>query len=443
MEPELDPITVPGPPILSKSNPSQIKPLCQDGSITIFWSPPASDGGSPITGYTISLQGPIGDPVIVTIDGTGANIYTFSSLTNGYEYAITIAAVNLIGTGPNAAYRVVEPGLKPDPPTNAVLSIINSTSVNVAWSAPASDGDATIKWYVIKIFSSGDPVIRLSAHGSDRMKLITGLDSAKTYSFYVYAVNDPGYSPGVRALIASGSLYYTYTPYITDPPDPNYQYLLMNPGVNLGTGNFTIEFWLYVDSANHTRYFDNSHSEGIGILGAPYGTNTWFIHFFHWSAIIIQDTNTRSVGFNFTEDIQPDTWYYFAIQAEESNGTTNFTLWINGVKIETTQQVNTLEAPVDPITYIGYQSDNNRYIMGGYLGPMRVVVGGDPIYNSASATIPIPTSPFSLVTGTQLLLSFADENTFTVDESGTQTSITQVAAGSSGPITWNSFNPFS
>ncbi len=186
-------MSAPGPPILSKSNPSQIKPKARDQQITYYWSPPASDGGSPITYYVLSIANYTSFFVYAPTTS-----FTVISLTNGQDYTGSVAANNEIGESPYATFRTVQPGFKPDPPTGVSVTYPTSSSALISWTAPVYTGEATIKWYVVKAVSNNivDPVIKLSAYSYSREWLVKDLNPESTYTFTVYAVNDPGYSVG-------------------------------------------------------------------------------------------------------------------------------------------------------------------------------------------------------------------------------------------------------
>ena len=69
------------------------------GEIHVTWIPPASDGGSPITGYVI-LSEP--DGISVTV-GPGATEAIVSGLTVGQSYTFTVVAMNAWGQGSASA----------------------------------------------------------------------------------------------------------------------------------------------------------------------------------------------------------------------------------------------------------------------------------------------------------------------------------------------------
>jgi hypothetical protein len=86
--------TVPGAPTISAATAG-------DSQVTVSFSAPASDGGSPITSYTVTSS-----PGGITATGTNANPIIVTGLTNGTAYTFTVAATNAIGTGPSSAPSV-------------------------------------------------------------------------------------------------------------------------------------------------------------------------------------------------------------------------------------------------------------------------------------------------------------------------------------------------
>jgi len=62
----------------------------------VSWMPPAFNGGSPITGYTVTTS-PGGQTVSVGGSATNAIV---TGLINGTAYTFTVAASNAVGTGP-------------------------------------------------------------------------------------------------------------------------------------------------------------------------------------------------------------------------------------------------------------------------------------------------------------------------------------------------------
>lgn len=77
------------------------------GGANVSWSPPASDGGSPITGYTVTVGRLPG------CSTSGALLCTVSGLINGKSYFVYVQASNIIGLGKKTRVSLV-PGQGPD-----------------------------------------------------------------------------------------------------------------------------------------------------------------------------------------------------------------------------------------------------------------------------------------------------------------------------------------
>ena len=73
-----------------------------NGQSVVTWNAPASDGGSPITGYTVEYSTAIGGPYGVASMCTDVNALTctVTGLTNGTSYYFEVEAINAVGTGP-------------------------------------------------------------------------------------------------------------------------------------------------------------------------------------------------------------------------------------------------------------------------------------------------------------------------------------------------------
>jgi hypothetical protein len=396
----------------------QIKtqPRATPTNLEYSWNPPASDGGSPITGYFLELSGDPGFSGIAYSDAPGPNTFYYKvpGLTNAITYYTRLAASNDGGAtyGPYAYFRPFQPGSKPGPPGSATATAVGASSALIEWTAGTTP-DATIFWYAIISQSSNqaDPVKRVTANGLTQSNyFITDLNPSSTYTFKVYSVNCPGWSaPTITNSISFaapfGSAYF-------DNTTPNNSGFTISPGITVGTSEFTVECLFYIPA--YPVSFQLT-SGGANCLNISLNTSG--------------DVEVTLQGVSTLTFTSPDTltnkWTHLAI-ARKSGQTA---VWFDGVQAD---------APLsDTKDYSG-----TILIIGsgntiGYLTNVRVVVGSS-VYNPANIFIFTPTQPLTAVTNTQLLLLEATSATLLTDSSSTQT----VTNSFGTLVTWNALSPF-
>lgn len=167
-------VTVPGVPTALNATPG-------DGQITLAWSAPTDDGGTPIDYYVVYKNGEdVVHSTTTTIVVTG--------LANGLSYSFTVAAHNLVGMGEQSVSLLASPvaGVTvPGVPTDVSLNA-GDGQVTISWSPPADDGGSPIDYYIV--YKDGENV----ALTTDTTITITGLTNGQTYLFTIGAHNSGG-----------------------------------------------------------------------------------------------------------------------------------------------------------------------------------------------------------------------------------------------------------
>src|SRR5207244_822842 len=81
--------------------PQNLVATAGNRAVTLRWSAPASDGGSPVENYTI-YRGTSPSNLAVLIAGSKSLSLCDGGVTNGVTYYYAVAAVNAVGTGPRS-----------------------------------------------------------------------------------------------------------------------------------------------------------------------------------------------------------------------------------------------------------------------------------------------------------------------------------------------------
>jgi uncharacterized protein (TIGR02145 family) len=152
---------------------------------------PSSDGGSAITGYTVTSS-----PGSFTGTG-GSSPITVTGLTNGTAYTFTVIATNAVGSSSaSSASSAVTPATVPGAPTS-VTAVPGNNLASVSFTAPSSTGGSAITGYTV----TSSPGSFTGTGGSSPIT-VTGLTNGTTYTFTVIATNAVGSSSSSSASSA-------------------------------------------------------------------------------------------------------------------------------------------------------------------------------------------------------------------------------------------------
>ncbi len=188
-----------------------------DGSLTVEWTAPTSDGGDEITSYDLRYIKTSEDETMdanwtvetgVWSSGDPDLEYDLMGLDTGTQYDVQVRAVNDAGAGAWSATSVgtTRPGA---PAIDSVTGI--ARGFTVGWSAPALDGDATVTAYDLRyIETSADETmeanwtVETGAWSSgDLTATVTGLEVGTQYDVQVRAENASGKGPWSPTLMGA------------------------------------------------------------------------------------------------------------------------------------------------------------------------------------------------------------------------------------------------
>ena len=190
--------------------PSVIRSLAASGGngrVTLTWSAPVSDGGSPITNYSImyadQTAGIWSAYKPVTRAASTTTTATVTGLTNDKPHIFVVRAENAAGVG---AWVTLSPVVTPAGVAPVAISALKATGgntkVTLTWTAPADNGGSAITNYEIMyadrtsgVWSAYKPVTRPASTATTAV--VTGLTNGKEHIFVVRAVNAKGVSAWV------------------------------------------------------------------------------------------------------------------------------------------------------------------------------------------------------------------------------------------------------
>lgn len=184
------------------SSPNSVTAAAGVASAVVKWAAPASNGGSPVTGYNVeySTNADFSGSKTVAASSTAVSA-SLTGLTAGATYYVRVAAKTLAGTGAYASAPVVKIFAAPSSPT---AFTVTGGNLNFAakWNAPATNGGTAVTGYVLEYATNSDfsnkKVVSLGA--TTLSSTVTGLTANTSYYVRVAAKNAAGVSTPVETI---------------------------------------------------------------------------------------------------------------------------------------------------------------------------------------------------------------------------------------------------
>lgn len=223
------PSTVPGRP-----NGGYVAPGV--GKATVTFYPPSTDGGAPITGYTVTSS-PGGFTATGTAAGT-AYPYIITGLTNGTPYTFSIVATNINGASISVKTYEVTPANVPSAPTNVSVTV-EDWETSVSFTAPADNGGSPIIAYSVSATPVGATTVTTTVTGTSSPITVTGLTSGTSYIFSVVAVNSIGESSPAASGIITPVFVDKISASLTSSRLTEYQAATSNEWIKITAAEYT------------------------------------------------------------------------------------------------------------------------------------------------------------------------------------------------------------
>ena len=202
----------------SPSAPRSVLAVPGNQRVTVNWRPPRTTGGAAINQYRVVRWRAGSTTKQVVKVGASARTLLVKSLTNGTRYYFHVSAHTKHGWGSPSAATSAVPRTTPSAP-RSIRATPKDGAIDLAWSAPASNGGAAIGKYAVRVSTDGGQTWTpaVTASGTDqvttRSATVTGLTDGSPrlapvtpYLLHVRAHNAAGWGPWAPARLASAAL---------------------------------------------------------------------------------------------------------------------------------------------------------------------------------------------------------------------------------------------
>jgi hypothetical protein len=387
---------VPSQSFISASNISFTTPALSTGTYPVYIINP-EDGGTAILypGLLIS-----GEPAWVTSAGSLSasqdelSSWSYSlSATGDTPITYALAAGNTLPTGISLAANGLISGTVSSPTGNATTYTFSVIATD------AQNQDSTRQFTVTTSTGEGvlfaNNVLLIHADGTNNQNNHTFLDSSNNN--FTITRNGNATQGSFSPFSQTGwSAFFDGT--------GDYLTVADNAALQMGSGDFTIEFWMQPTSTGVATVFGKGFSGSGAILMQTLSTSGRIELWVNGSLVITESSGTYS----------PNNWYHIAVVRSG----TSLVLYRNGVS--TGSVTNSVNLNSTASLGIGGDPTNLSYTFTGYISNFRMVKGS-ALYTTTFTT---PASPLTNIANTSLLTlqsnRFIDNSTnaFTVTRNG-------------------------
>ena len=178
-------------------------------TIDLDWTEPSDDGDASITGYKIEVS-PNGSSSswsdLVANTNNTTTTYSHTGLSAGTTRHYRVSAINSVGTGTASSTANATTPTEPGAPTGLTATASGTSRINLTWTEPSDDGDASITGYTIEVSpngSSGWSNLVGNTNNTTTTYSHTGLSTGTTRHYRVSAINSAGTGTASRTANAT------------------------------------------------------------------------------------------------------------------------------------------------------------------------------------------------------------------------------------------------
>ncbi len=184
--------TVPGAP-------ADVVGLRGSGKVTVSWVAPVNNGGSAITGYTVTAS-PQVSSVTKTCTTTSTSCDVIG-LTNGTAYTFTVKATNIIGDSvASGVSQAITPStaaaLAPSNPSGFAVDTASNGTFVVHWTAPTDNKGSSITTYTVRATATGQTTRSCTVDFGTNSCSVANVVNGVKYTLTLVATNAKGNSAG-------------------------------------------------------------------------------------------------------------------------------------------------------------------------------------------------------------------------------------------------------
>ncbi len=165
-----------------------LQAVASDSKVTLTWTAPSDNGGSPVTGYIVYRSVASGEENV--LQPVTATTYLDLNLVNGVTYYYQVSAVNAVGEGQPSSEVACTPAAVLGPPTS-ITAVPSNSVISMSWTAPANTGGSTASSYKIYRGTSATTLLFLASVTLTSYQ-DTGLTNGQIYFYKISSVNSVG-----------------------------------------------------------------------------------------------------------------------------------------------------------------------------------------------------------------------------------------------------------